>query len=155
MSASADGTVRVWDLHRTDVPVLSTSRARVRFELEDGRIVTGAEDGTVRVSSSDGTLLRVWDTGAAQFGVFVAEFVADDAPIARDPRPFLVLLARHQRARHRARRPPSRPHVITSLAIGARRSRAPSRPPDAAMAGVLRALLCDPTPPSPAHGASV
>ena len=71
LSASWDGTARLWPLSGGAALALEDHRANVNGAgfLADGRIVTAAYDGVVRVFSAEGRLLRLWQTGVPASGL--------------------------------------------------------------------------------------
>lgn len=71
LSASWDGTARAWSLADDTVLALEDHRANVNGAgfLADGRIVTAAYDGAVRVFSAEGRLLRLWQSGVPASGL--------------------------------------------------------------------------------------
>ena len=71
VSASRDGTVRLWTLDGTPVAAPFRGHDRgvtwVAFNPEGDRIASVGEDGTIRLWGLDGTPAGVFDLGAAQY----------------------------------------------------------------------------------------
>lgn len=73
VSASWDGTARLWSLESGTALILADHRANVNGAafLASGQVVTAAYDGQLRLFSASGALLRQWALGVPASGLLV------------------------------------------------------------------------------------